>query len=104
MAADGGSATLGVYSLATKQYTRVPDDSGRTSYWLHAVWLADGRRLVVRGPRGIAVVNADTGASRQLLSVGGFIVGRSVGVSRDNKWITYTETGTEGDVWIATLK
>ena len=104
LAADGGSATLGVYSLATKRYTRVPDDSGRTSYWLHAVWLADGRRLVVRGPRGIAVVNADTGVSRQLLSVGGFIVGRSGGVSRDNKWITYTETGTEGDVWIATLK
>ena len=32
------------------------------------------------------------------------MVGRSVGVSHDNKWITYTETATEGDVWIATLK
>ena len=93
LTADGGSATLGVYSLAAKQYTRVPDDSGRTSYWLHAVWLADGRRLVVRGPRGIAVVNADTGASRQLLSVGGFIVGRSGGVSRDNKWTRTRKLG-----------
>lgn len=32
------------------------------------------------------------------------MVGRSVGVSRDNRWITYTETATEGDLWIATIK
>jgi len=24
-------------------------------------------------------------------------------ISRDNKWISYTETATEGDIWIATL-
>jgi hypothetical protein len=24
--------------------------------------------------------------------------------SRDNQWITYTETATEGDVWVATIK
>jgi hypothetical protein len=67
-------------------------------------WLADGRRLIVRRPDGIAIVDAATGASRMLLPVGGNMVGKSVGVSRDNRWITYTEAATEGDVWIATIK
>ena len=33
-----------------------------------------------------------------------YSVGRSAGISRDNRWITYPETGTDGGVWIATLK
>lgn len=28
----------------------------------------------------------------------GYLIGRSMGVSKDNRWITYTETGTEGDI------
>ena len=40
-------------------------------------------------------MDANTGAVRPLLAVGGQIIGKSVGVSRDNRWITYTETGTE---------
>ena len=32
------------------------------------------------------------------------MAGCSVGISRDNRWITYTETATEGDIWIATMK
>jgi hypothetical protein len=58
----------------------------------------------VRGSDAIALVNADTGERKVLVSVRGYAIGRSVGVSRDDKWITYTETGTEGDVWLATLK
>ena len=101
---DGATAVLGTYDPANKQFAQVPGDGARRTYWCWPVWLNDGRRLIVRRPDGIAVVNAETGASRQLVSVGGAMVGRSVGVSHDNKWITYTETATEGDVWIATLK
>jgi len=68
------------------------------------VWLADGRRMIVRRPEGVAVVNADTGASHLVLAVGGDMIGHTVGVSRDNRRITYTETATEGDIWIATLQ
>ena len=32
------------------------------------------------------------------------MIGKSVGVSADDRWITYTDTATEGDVWIATVK
>ncbi len=104
LSVDGALGTLGVYTPSTRRFTRVPGDFVRGSYWLHAVWLSDGRRLIVRRPDGIAVVDAETGAARRLVSVAGVMVGRSVGISRDNTWITYTETATEGDIWIATLK
>ena len=32
------------------------------------------------------------------------MIGHTVGVSRDNRWITYTETATEGDLWMVTLR
>jgi hypothetical protein len=32
------------------------------------------------------------------------MVDRSVGVSRDSRWITYTETATESDIWLATIR
>ena len=100
----GATATMAIYTVGTRQYTRVPGDVRRSSYWVWPSWLADAQRLIVRRPDGISIVDAATGASRTLLSVGGNMVGKSVGVSRDNRWITYTETATEGDVWIATIK
>ncbi len=103
VAADGATATLGVYTLATKQFTLVPGDLARASFWLTPTWLADSRRLIVRRPDGVALVDPETGAGHLLISVGGDMIGRSVGVSRDNRWITYTETASEGDIWIATL-
>ena len=67
-------------------------------------WLPDGRHLVVRDDSGVAIVRADTGERKLLIPVRGYATGRSVGVSRDGKWITYTETGTEGDIWMASFK
>ena len=72
------------------------------SNWQVPVWLPDGR-LLVREDRGIAIVRADTGERTLLVPVRGYAIGRSVGVTRDGKWITYTETGTEGDIWMGSL-
>jgi Tol biopolymer transport system component len=91
---------LGVFTLASRQYMKQPG----AAFWLAMAWLSDGRRLIVRDDRGIWIVHPDTQDWRPLVSVGGFCAGRSVGLTRDDKWITYTETGTEGDIWIATLK
>jgi dipeptidyl aminopeptidase/acylaminoacyl peptidase len=101
---EGWLNSLGVYSVLTKQFTRVPGELARAPGWLYPVWLGDSRRLLVRRPDGIAIVNADTGAGRLLLVVGGDMIGHTVGASRDNRWITYTETATEGDIWIATIR
>jgi Tol biopolymer transport system component len=101
---DGWLNSLGVYSVVTKQFTRVPGELARAPGWLYPVWMGDSRRLLVRRPDGVAIVNAESGAGRLLVVVGGDMIGHTVGVSRDNKWITYTETATEGDIWIATIR
>jgi Tol biopolymer transport system component len=103
-ARQGATSSVAVYSLATKQFTAVPGPLARGSLWLWPVWLADGRRLLIRSETGLAVVDATTGAGRALMPVSGYNLGASGGLSRDNKWITYTETATEGDIWIATIK
>jgi len=101
----GGSVNgLSVHTLVTKQYAAVPGDLAHAPSWLYPVWLADGRRLLVRRPDGVAVLDAATGAGRLVPPIGGHMFGKTAGVSRDNKWITYTETATEGDIWIATIK
>ena len=100
----GNVSALAIYDLGTHRFSRVPGEFGRPSAWFTPVWLADNRRLIVRRPEGIAVVDADTGTGRLLVPVGGYMIGKSVGVSADNRWITYTDTATEGDVWIATIK
>ena len=99
----GRSAWASVYTLATRQYSAVPGEWARAAIWVLPVWLADSHRLVLRRPGGVAVTDVETGAGRLLIPVGGIMVGRSVGVSRDNRWITYTETATEGDIWIAEM-
>ena len=99
---DGFAAGIATFSLETKKYQRVPKIE-IDGAWALPLWLDDNRRLLVRDGRGLWIVHAETGETRRLLSVRGYAVGRSVGLSRDNRWITYTETGTEGDIWIATL-
>jgi len=100
---DGSEYRIGVYNVAIRQYTRVPGVS-TGALWVWPLWLADGHRLIVRWPEGIELIDADTGTRHELISVGGMMFGKSVGVSRDNRWISYTETATEGDIWMGTLK
>jgi len=102
--AAGNVSALAVYDLATRRFARVPGPFAGPSAWMTPVWLGDDRRLIVRRPEGIVVVDADTGHGRLLHAVGGYMIGKSLGVSADNRWITYTDTATEGDVWIATVK
>ena len=72
--------------------------------WIFPKWLRDSRRLLVRDHSGIALLDPATGRTKRLLAVSGYMVGASVGVSPDDRWITYTETATDGDVWLMTLK
>jgi hypothetical protein len=49
------------------------------------------------------VIDSATGQARPLVDVRGYWIGLSVRISRDDRWITYTETGAEGDIWLADL-
>jgi len=98
----GGIGGLAIYDVGTKQYRSVKTPH-QTLGWEMPLWLADDRRILVRSASGIAVINPETGASKTLVMVRGYSTGRSLSLARDNTWFSYTETGTEGDVWIAVL-
>jgi len=99
---EGAVAGVTTYDVATKQYRPVPVDEFR-SYGVPA-WLRDGRRFLIRNAAGIELVDSVTGARKMLTRVRGYMVGRSLSLSTDNTWYSYTETGTEGDIWIARIK
>jgi hypothetical protein len=93
---------VGVFSPGTGRYET--GRSGARLDWLVPVWLSDGRRLVVRDSRGISIVDTVTWREKRLVSVGGYAIGHSVGISRDDRFLTWTETATEGDIWLASLR
>jgi Tol biopolymer transport system component len=100
---NGSVSGLAAYDVRSRQY-RAIKASLNASGWLLPVWLADGRRLLVRSADGISLVNAETGAVKPLVSVRGYSIGRCLSLARDNTWFSYTETGTEGDIWVAVFK
>ena len=99
---EGAVDGVTTYDIATKQYRPVPGDEYR-SYAVPA-WLRDGRRFLIRTATGIELVDSVTGTRKMLTRVRGYMVGKSLSVSTDNTWYSYTETGTEGDIWIARIK
>jgi Tol biopolymer transport system component len=100
MHADATPAGTAVYEIATRQFTVIPTTA---ISWVTSIWLPDNERLLVRDDRGVLLANVRTRATKLLVAVGGYSIGRSVGVTADARWITYTETGTEGEIWLATL-
>ena len=99
---NGTLRAVATYSFPTGLYDVI--DVGRGGFWRVPAWLADSRRLLVRDRWGIFLLDTATKKMRRLISIGGYGIGLSVGVSRDNRSITYTETGTEGDIWLAEFK
>lgn len=98
-----GSTGVFTYDIASRQYRQVPATLASAEGWLLPAWLADGRRFLVRSTDGIFLVHAETGAVRQLVAVRGYMIGRSLSVARDDTSFSYSETGTEGDIWVAML-
>jgi Tol biopolymer transport system component len=99
---NGTVAATAYYDFDARKIRLVTE--GGDQNWKTLAWLADGRRVLVRDKHGISLLDTETKASKLLVDVGGYFVGVSVGISPDDRSITYTETATEGDVWIAKLK
>jgi Tol biopolymer transport system component len=99
---EGEFVGIEVYSLAKRTFTRV----WRSSSWgpfVSSLWLADSRHAIVRDRAAIFYVDTRTLEAHPLIAVSGAMIGKSVGTTRDNRWLTYTETATEGDIWLMTL-
>jgi hypothetical protein len=91
------------FTVATEKYDKVFEDLEDNSFKI-VTWLSDNRRLLVRGRKGISLLDTATGRGELLLAVRGQWVGGSASISRDDRWISYSETGSEGDIWLAELK
>jgi Tol biopolymer transport system component len=101
VALDSTSSGVAVYDLTTRRFQTVQAPSAVAA---SEAWLADSQRFVLRDTRGIWLVDPAKQTRKLLISVGGYMIGRSVSVSRDGRSITYTETGTEGEIWLAKMK
>jgi Tol biopolymer transport system component len=97
--ADGFATAIAVSEIASETFTLLPAPGS-----FCPVWLPDGRRLIYRDGAGVWLGEPATGRRKQLISVGGYFTGRSLGIARDGTWITYTDTGTDGKVWLAIMK
>ncbi|MBZ5589552.1 MAG: protein kinase [Acidobacteriia bacterium] len=90
------------YSFRSGRYDSLLLEAARG--WVTPVWLRDGRRILYRDREGISLLDTATRKSKQLLAVAGYMVGKSVGVTRDERWITFTESANEGDIWLMELR
>jgi Tol biopolymer transport system component len=99
---DGLASAIATYEIAGSRYARVFTREGHS--WIAPVWLSDSRRLLIRDRQGVHLVDPLAGTSRRILDVTGYYIGRSLGVTSDDRWITYTETATDGDIWLMTLE
>ena len=97
----GGVEAVATHDLGTERYDNIELGGGRS--WRFPLWLSDSRRLVVRDGSGIWLLDPGKEAPRRLVAVGGDSTGVSVGLTRDDRWLTWSETATEGDVWLAEL-
>jgi eukaryotic-like serine/threonine-protein kinase len=100
-ASSGATQGLAVCSLADGHYDEIYKT--RNQFFVWSGWLRDGRRIVLRHKTGILLFDSRSGQVRPLVAVAGYMTGESLGVSKDNRWITYTETATEGDIWLMRL-
>jgi Tol biopolymer transport system component/tRNA A-37 threonylcarbamoyl transferase component Bud32 len=97
----GATLGLAVCSLADGHYDEIYRSASQFFLW--PAWLRDGRRVLLRHKRGISMLDSRSGQVHPLVAVAGYTIGESVGISKDNRWITYTETATEGDIWLMRL-
>jgi Tol biopolymer transport system component len=102
MGEDGILRGVGIYSLDSRRFETNP--SPQRLAWVVPRWLSDGRRLVVRDTRGIAVLDPATWREKRIVTVGGYAIGQSVRVAPGDRFLTWTETATEGDVWMVSLQ
>jgi hypothetical protein len=99
----GKLRALATFSIDEKRY-KILLESKLVGMWACATWLSDAHHFLYRDRRGISLFNLDTQASELLYPVGGYYIARSLGITSDNRNITFTETATEGDIWLVEFK
>jgi hypothetical protein len=86
---------VALYSVADRAFRRL------TRHGSDPVWLSDSRRLLYLDRGKIHLVDSQSGASRELLSiVPDEVARRGFAVSPDDRHIYFSVSTTEADVWM----
>ncbi len=96
---DGTVNTSGVilYSFDSGSYEKIMDAGA----W--PAWLSDSQRFLFLGEQGeIQLFDTLTGESHSVLPAGNIasLEGRRLSITDDDRWISFIDTNTEGDIWL----
>jgi eukaryotic-like serine/threonine-protein kinase len=92
-------AGVGILSLADGAYTRLP--GGELA--ARPQFLADGRHLVLSTGSGVALVDRQSGSTRELLAAQPGHQFGYLALSADRRWVAAFEAADESDIWLTTL-
>src|SRR5262249_2613177 len=87
------------YSISNSHY-QVLTSSAISGSFGSVASLADSNTFLFRDRRGISLCDWTTKKPQLLLPVAGYFIARSFNVSSDDRFITYSETATQGDSWL----
>lgn len=91
-----GGDGIAIYSLASRSFRRLTD------FGADPVWLSDNRRLLFHHKGRIHLLDTESAATRELVSVAPEEVARrGFAVSPDDRQIYFSVTSTQADVWMA---
>jgi len=88
---------LVVFDLASRQYEQIAKE-GASGFWLK-----DNRRLVYYLNGKIYLVDSQTKKPREILSIPNLSLD-DPNVSPDQKWLYYSATSIDEDIWMITMK
>ena len=97
---DGLFTGISIYSLDTGTYNRVSDFGG------YPRWLSDSRRLLFHNAQDgkIYLVDSRSRKAHEILSLATDEVGQAFSVSSDDRWIYFSLSVIESDIWLANLE
>ena len=70
-----------------------------TDYGINPVWLHDSRGLLFWSESKLFLLDSETGASRELLSIEPYLIGSNFDASPDDRWVYFQLSIVESDIW-----
>jgi Tol biopolymer transport system component len=90
-----------IYSFDSGRYDEVMD----VGEW--PLWLSDSQRFLFMGDQGeVQLFNIRSGESHTVLPAGNIasLWGRRLSITDDDRWLSFIDTTTEGDIWLLSFE
>jgi hypothetical protein len=97
----GQLLALGVLDLTSGSFRKLDVPTDGLAWCAVAGWLPDGRRLVARSTRGVAVIDTASGEWRAVAPAG---PSDYVSLSRDSRVLNVERAVLDSDIWLMELR